>query len=199
MQVPRLLLVRHGQTAWNTERRFLGRTDLPLDETGRAQAAALHARLSRTQVDAVWSSPLLRARQTIAGIGEPALVDALIEMDMGELEGLSGAEFAVKYPDLVRAWRDEPHAVALPGGERIEDVRERGLAAVRTIAGATAPGQTAVVVSHQLVLATVVGALSGAPLAQFRSFMHRNTGITTVEVHGAELRVVAFDDAGHLG
>ncbi len=181
------------------ERRFLGRTDLALDETGRAQAAALHARLSAMELHSVWSSPLLRARQTVAGLGEPRLVPGLIEMDMGELEGLSGGEFASKYPDLVRAWRDEPHAVSLPGGERIEQVRERGLVAVREIVAATGPGQTAVVVSHQLVLATVVGALSGAPLAQFRSFMHRNTGITTVEVHGAELRVVAFDDAGHVG
>ena len=127
--------------------------------------------------------------------------EGLVEMNMGDLEGLSGAEFAVSYPDLVRAWREEPHAVSIPGGETLADVQARGLAAVLAIAATVGPGDRVVAVTHQLVLASVVCALSGEPLSRFRSYMHRNTGITTLGIPdrpGAALEVVDFDDAAHL-
>lgn len=203
----RILLIRHGQTAWNVERRFLGRTDIPLDDVGIDQAARLGRRLAGTPLAAVWSSPLARARQTAAAIGH-ALPEArriepgLMEMDMGELEGLSGAAFVERYPDLVVAWRDQPHAVRIPGGEVLSDVQARGLAALERIAATVLPGETVAVVTHQLVLATVVCHHSGASLATFRTFMHRNTGITTLELSSGEparsTRVLTFDDAAHL-
>ena len=202
MQIRRLLLIRHGQTAWNVERRFLGRTDVPLDPVGLDQAARLGRRLADTPIAAVWTSPLARARQTAASIGGAlggaALPDeGLIEMHMGDLEGLSGVAFAERYPDLVLAWREEPHAVKLPGGEVLLDVQARGLEAIARIAATVEPGQTVAVVTHQLVLATVVCHHNGAPLSSFRSFMHRNTGVTTLEVADT-LRVMSFDDTTHL-
>lgn len=197
MHPPRLLLVRHGQTAWNIERRFLGRTDVPLDAIGRDQAARLARRLAATPLAAVWSSPLARAVQTATPLGAPRLDADLVEIDMGELEGLSGPEFLERWPDVARAWREHPHDVSLPGGEHLRDVQARGLAALARVGATVAPGETVVVVTHQILLATVVARLRGAPLAEFRTFMHRNTGITTVELDGAP-RVVSFDDAEHL-
>ena len=200
MHPPRLLLIRHGQTAWNVERRFLGRTDLPLDAVGEAQATRLGLRLAATPLAGVWSSPLTRARQTAAplpGGAAPRVHPGLVEIDMGRLEGLSGTEFLAEWPDVAAAWRDHPHAVELPGGERLADVQTRALAALAVVAADVAPGQTVAVVTHQLVLATLVCHYNGAPLATFRTYMHRNTGITTLEF-GDAARVVAFDDAAHL-
>ncbi len=197
MQPARVLLVRHGQTAWNVERRFLGRTDIPLDAIGLDQAARLARRLADTPLAAVWSSPLTRAVQTATPLGAPRTDAGLVEIDMGALEGLSGAEFAARHPDIAAAWRAEPHNVSLPGGERLADVQARGIDAFARIAATVGPGETIVVVTHQLLLATVVCHLSGASIAAYRTYMHRNTGITTVEV-GPEPRVVAFDDAAHL-
>jgi probable phosphoglycerate mutase len=201
LQGRRILLVRHGQTAWNIERRFLGRTDIPLDSVGEAQAARLVARLAGTRFATLWSSPLLRARQTARGLGDVRIDERLAEMDMGELEGLSGAEFASRYPALVVAWRDTPHDVALPGGETIAAVQARGVAAITAIAASVAPGEAVAVFTHQLVLATLVCHYSGEPLARFRTFMHRNTGITTLGLDdgGGPPRVLRFDDADHLG
>ena len=193
----RLLLIRHGQTAWNVERRFLGRTDLPLDAIGLDQAARLGRRFAGTPIAAVWTSPLARARQTAAPIGAALPEAGLVEMDMGELEGLSASLFAQRYPDLVVAWRDQPHAVRLPGGEVLADVQARGLEAVARIAATVAPGETVAVVTHQLVLATVVCHHSGAPLSAFRTFMHRNTGVTTLALDETP-HILAFDDATHL-
>jgi probable phosphoglycerate mutase len=193
----RILLIRHGQTAWNVERRFLGRTDIPLDATGEAQAARLGERMAGIRLDALWSSPLARARQTAAPLGAPAIEPGFIEMDMGELEGLAGVEFAARYPALVAAWRDTPHDVRLPGGEDLVDVQARGLAAFTRVVRTVGPGQVVAVVTHQLVLATVVCHLAGEPLARFRTFMHRNTGITTVDL-GDTPRLGRVDDADHL-
>jgi broad specificity phosphatase PhoE len=183
LQPARLLLVRHGQTAWNVERRFLGRTDIPLDATGEAQAARLGQRLAAERFDALWASPLARARQTAAVLGQPRTTAGFIEMDMGELEGLSGSE--------------APHAVSLPGGECLVDVQARGLRAFAELTRDLQPGQQAVVVTHQLVLATLVCHLAGAPLADFRTFMHKNTGITTVLLEERP-RLLSINDAAHL-
>lgn len=189
--------MRHGQTAWNVARRFLGRTDVPLDAVGLDQAARLARRLTNTRLAAVWSSPLARAHQTARRIGEPRLDDGLLEIDMGALEGLSPTEFLAQWPDVARAWRERPHDVALPGGEHLDDVQARGLDAMARIGRTLAPGETVVVVTHQILLASVVCRYQGAPLADFRRFMHRNTGITTVELGDAPT-VLGFDDATHL-
>lgn len=195
LQGGRLLLIRHGQTAWNAERRFLGRTDLALDDVGRAQAARLGARLAG-QVDRVWSSPLLRARETAGVVGVPSIDDDLTEMDMGELEGLLGHEVEARFPGLMTAWRDHPEAIVTPGGETLAAVEARGLAAITRIAATVRPGERVAVVTHQLLLATAICRLQGVSRAEYRRFMHRNTGITTLDA--ATLRPMTVDDAGHL-
>ncbi|MFN7144504.1 MAG: histidine phosphatase family protein, partial [Myxococcota bacterium] len=148
------------------------------------------------------SSPLARARQTAAPLGGTCPIavgvdEALVEIHMGELEGLSGADFAARWPEIAAAWRAEPHAVSLPGGERIAEVQARGVEAFARIARTVGPGETVVVVTHQILLATLVCHLRGSPICDFRTYMHRNTGVTTVEL-GETPRVVTFDDATHL-
>jgi broad specificity phosphatase PhoE len=195
LQALQLLLVRHGQTEWNATRRVLGRTDIPLDATGEAQAARLRGALPA--VHAVYASPLARARQTAAVLGEPRLVPELVEMDQGELDGLDPAGLAEKFGELALRWRADPAGVRLPGGETMDEVRERALTALHRIAGEHGPGETVAVVTHQLVISAVLCHLHGEPLASWRRFNHRNTAWSVVRWTEPPT-VLSTDTAPHL-
>src|SRR5438309_4580604 len=131
-----LLLVRHGETDWNAERRWQGHADVPLNERGREQAQRLADSLPVDAVDAIYASDLARARETAeilgARLGRPVVVDPdLREIDVGSREGLTGEEVGD------RPWDGEAH----------ENHGDRILRAVRTIAERH-PGQRVAVVSH---------------------------------------------------
>lgn len=191
-------LVRHGQTAWNVERRFLGRTDIPLDAVGRAQAASVGAALRGVGFAALFTSPLTRARETAGAIGDPVLVAGLAEMDMGELEGLSAAECQARWPTLLPRWRDTPAEVHIPGGETLAEVQARVLAAFHTTLAPFPPGTRVGMVTHQLALASLLCALAARPLAEFRSFGHRNGAYARVRVAPGRAEIVAVDQGDHL-
>lgn len=131
-------LVRHGETAWSLTGQHTGRTDLPLTEHGRAEGAALGARLRGTTFAAVFSSPRLRARQTCEaiGLGDAMTIDPdLAEWDYGEYEGLRLAEIRARRPDW-DLFRD-----GCPGGElpaQVADRADRLIARLRAIDGAVA-------------------------------------------------------------
>jgi broad specificity phosphatase PhoE len=156
----RIVLWRHGQTAWNLERRFQGKTDVPLDETGLAQAersARLLAALSPTEI---LSSDLQRATataQTLSRItGIPVAYDRdLRERDGGEWEGLTDTQISERYPEARAIW--EP-----PGGESSEQVAKRVAAALDRAAERLPPGGLLVAASH--------GAAIRLGIAQFLGF-----------------------------
>ena len=132
-----LLLVRHGETDWNAERRWQGHADVPLNERGREQARALAEQLAGDSIDAIYSSDLSRARDTadIVGtrLGVPVVVDAdLREIDVGAVEGLTWEQ-----SQAFEGWQGEPH----------EAHAERVLAAVNRIAERH-PGERILVVTH---------------------------------------------------
>src|SRR5207302_8859209 len=115
-----LHLVRHCQTAWNVEGRFLGCTDLPLTEAGQAQAALLVNAFARIPLVAVYASDLQRAVTTAAPIAAahnlPVRTDPrLREMHQGELEGFTGKEIRPRFADFFAAWEADPADVAVPG------------------------------------------------------------------------------------
>jgi broad specificity phosphatase PhoE len=140
----RIVVVRHGQTEWSVAGRHTGRTDLALNEVGRAQAVALSAVLGDEQFDRVLCSPLLRARDTcaLAGFGERAeVLDDLAEWDYGDYEGLTTVEIRDRVPGWY-LWRD-----GCPGGENVQDVgarADRALTALRSFSADDAPFQTLV-------------------------------------------------------
>lgn len=197
----RLLLARHGQTAWNRQRRFLGRTDIPLDDTGLTQAQALAAQLSPSfllpyRLDRIVSSPLGRARQTalpaaqLHGL-EVEIHSDLSEMDQGELEGQPGAILLERYPDLLRRWVDDPTHLRLPGGETLGECQARGVAALQEIARMSTEGSTVLVISHQMVIASSLCYALGLPLRHFRQCSHENTAFSLLEVQGDRLTLLS--------
>lgn len=139
-----ILLVRHGETDWNRERRVQGHTDRPLNETGRAQARALAEEIAGEPLDAVYSSDLVRAHETARILAEPrglgvTVIPGLRERDFGTWEGMTDDEILHRFP----------HAQGRPWGdaESPEEMSRRVLEALRRIAE-THPGGRVLVVAH---------------------------------------------------
>jgi len=165
--VTRLILIRHGETDWNRALRIQGSTDIPLNETGRAQARATAAAL-RADLDPantlLVASDLSRARETAEiigaelGLGAPALSPALRERSYGDAEGLTAAEFADRWGE----W----HTADVPRAETRAALRARALAGLQQVVddarrGASAAERTVLVVAHGALIREVIGHASG--------------------------------------
>jgi broad specificity phosphatase PhoE len=145
-RLPEIVLVRHGETEWSRDGRHTGRTDVPLTEPGRREAAALGDSLRAWQFELVLASPLARAAETcrLAGLGEVALLaDDLLEWDYGAYEGRKTKEIREEHPGWT-LWRD-----GVPGGETAADV---GARADRVVARLRDAGGDAAVFAHGHVL-----------------------------------------------
>ncbi|HEY7836948.1 MAG TPA: histidine phosphatase family protein [Solirubrobacteraceae bacterium] len=147
-------LARHGQTAYNLEGRFQGQQQIPLDATGRAQAAELAERAVPYGFRALWCSPLLRARETAdavaARIGLEPVEDArLMETDAGEWTDRSFAEVRARAPELFDAFASADPGFAFPGGESFAQQEVRVAAALRDVEAGALP---ALVVCHGMVI-----------------------------------------------
>jgi broad specificity phosphatase PhoE/ribonuclease HI len=167
------LLLRHGQTPLSTERRFAGRSDIPLTDIGQRQAAAAAARLAeRGGINVIVTSPLRRTRRTAEAVAEttgaPVVVeDDLVETDFGKWEGLSFAEAGAQDPDHLKAWLGGAD-VAPPGGESFAAAGRRVLGALDRLLAAY-PEQTVLIVSHVTPIKTILcRALLAPPAALFR-------------------------------
>jgi broad specificity phosphatase PhoE len=148
--VTTILLVRHGETDWNSEGRWQGHADRPLNEAGRAQALALADSLAGRHIDAVYSSDLVRAHATARivadRVGLPVELDAgLREVDVGEWSGRSHDDLERSDPEGFRRWREG--GKGWRGGESYEQMGERVVATVLEIARRH-PGGTVLVVTH---------------------------------------------------
>jgi probable phosphoglycerate mutase len=147
-----LVLLRHGRTSWNLERRAQGHSDVELDETGHAQATAVAPYLAGLAPVLLWSSDLARARQTAEYVAKEAALEIrldprLREFDLGERTGLTMDEFAEAYPQEYREFR-AGHYDVVPGGEGRADVVARVTACVEEALAALSPGECGVVVGH---------------------------------------------------
>jgi broad specificity phosphatase PhoE/ribonuclease HI len=197
------LLLRHGQTALSTERRFAGLSDIELTETGVRQAKLAAERLAaRGGVDVIVASPLRRTRQTAeevaAATGAPVEYDDdLRETDFGGWEGLTFTEAQRRWPDEVAAWLADP-AAAPPGGESFAAVAVRVQAARERLMAAHAR-ETVLVVSHVTPIKTLLTeALLAPPAAMYR--MHLDVGsLSEIDWYSDGPAVVrSLNDTAHL-
>jgi probable phosphoglycerate mutase len=196
------LLLRHGQTPMSVQKRYAGRSDVPLTDVGIRQAVDAAKRLASAGISVIVSSPLQRAVQTaeeVAAVtGVPVVTDdGFRETDFGAWEGLTFAEVAERWPAELTTWLADP-AVAPPAGESFAEVSERVTAAMhRVLAGRE--GQTVLVVSHVTPIKTLVAAaLLAPPPALYR--MHLDVAALCVidwyPDGPAVLR--SFNDTAHL-
>ena len=180
-----IYLVRHGETDWNLAKRIQGSTDIPLNDTGRAQAATTGQLLDRRSWDAIYSSPLGRARETAeiiareTGLDSPVLVDALVERQYGDAEGLDYRTIEERYP----------LGAPVPGREEREDVAARVLPAIMSIADEH-PGESIIIVSHGGVIRTILQTVA----ADTDHGTIRNGSVHSFSHLDGTLELVTFDD-----
>jgi alpha-ribazole phosphatase len=166
----RVVLVRHAETEESARGRCYGRLDVLLSPRGLRQAQALADALAGLPLAAVYSSPLARALDTAWPLAaaralEPTVLEALAELDFGDVEGLTYDEIEAGRPDLFHAWMDDPATVRFPGGESLADLRARVLPALEQIR-ARHEREAVAVVAHggvvRVVLADALGLEDGA-------------------------------------
>jgi broad specificity phosphatase PhoE len=196
----RLVLARHGETVWHEENRYAGRTDVALTERGVAQAVQLAAWARDAKLNAVWSSPLSRARLTALPAAEAASVplqvsEQLREIDFGRAEGKTDAEMRMLFPEERAAFVRDPVMHYLPDGEDPVRAAERGTAALHAIAEASGEGGRALVVAHNTLLRLVLCSLMGMPLARYRSSFPSfgNGTITEIAISGSSVGLLSFN------
>ncbi|UBU11129.1 histidine phosphatase family protein [Nonomuraea gerenzanensis] len=157
----RIVCLRHGQTLWNVEQRFQGHSDIPLDETGVAQAARAASLLASLRPTMIVSSDLMRANDTALALGRLVGLDVAIDKDFrerggGQWEGLTREEIAARWPEEYAAWE-------APDGEPVTDVAARVATAMRRWAARVDDDGLLVVVSHGAALRLGICELLGLP------------------------------------
>ncbi|HEV2638329.1 MAG TPA: histidine phosphatase family protein [Actinocrinis sp.] len=167
----RIVLWRHGQTAWNLENRLQGQSDIPLDEVGHAQAAKAARLLAALRPQAIVSSDLIRAADTaqaLAGLVKlPVTLDkGLRETYVGAWQGLTDAEIKAKFPEEEKAWRAD-RSIRRGGGEIESDVVARAVPAINAALESLPARGTLVVVSHGGTIRVAIGGLLGLPPAHW--------------------------------
>lgn len=199
----RFILVRHGQTEWNRIERFRGRADVPLNQNGLQQAQATGRRIAREwQVEAVYASPLSRAVRTAEAIAVHFSLPvqphpALIDIDYGEWQGLTPDEAAVHWQSELERWFQQPHLCQIPGGESLEDLRQRGLQAIGKLAKQHS-GQTIVVVGHTVINRVILLAILGLGNDRFWHLRQDTCAINVFEEANGDFTLVCLNDTCHL-
>ena len=158
-------LARHGQTAYNAEGRFQGHLPVPLDDTGREQAAALAEAAAKVELRSLWCSPLARARETAAIVGQriglrPRDDARFAETDTGDWTGRSFAEVRAEDPDGFRRFEISDPAFRYPGGESFAEQAARVQAGLHDLRACPA-ALPALVVCHRGVIRLALAAASG--------------------------------------
>jgi len=198
----RIYLVRHGQTAWNKEEIFRGRTDVPLNETGLREAQLAGEYFREMEIHAIYSSPLLRALETAQKIAEVQRLEVrslqgIIDMCFGEWEGQSLKDVQEKDGQRFQQWKNEPHLVKIPGGETLDDVRDRAMAVLeKTIKSHS--GKTLLFVSHRVVNKVILCSILGLDNSHFWQIGQDTTAINLIQHRDGKYVLSLLNEACHL-
>jgi len=196
-----IILVRHGQTAWNKDEVFRGQIDIELDEAGLKQAELLGKYLGHRKLEAIYSSPLQRAVQTAEAIARHhgltvEITAGLNDIDFGEWQGLSLEEVKNKYSKLHSAWVTTPHRVRFPSGESLDDVRKRAVAPVNEVV--EKHERAVVLVSHRVVHKVLMCALLGLDNSHFWNIRLDTCGLTTFEFTDGQFVLTGLNNTSFL-
>ena len=209
----KLILVRHGETYWNEERRIQGGdSDIALNDTGLEQARKLATFLQNERIIAILSSPLQRATATAEVIAShhqlPVEVDqGLRELRVGELEGMSVSNLGITFSQFLVQWWQDRGATKLPNGESLAELQERAWRAVERLlekprrVGANPEHSegTIVVVSHYFVILAIILKALDLPLDCFTKFKVDPGGVSILEFRDSGPRLVTFNDTSYQG
>jgi len=199
----KLFLIRHGETAWNKDERFRGRTNIPLNDNGILQARLTAKFLFKYKIDVIYSSPMLRALQTAEEINrerdiEIRVDEGFADMDFGQWEGMMVSEVREKYPELFSVWVSTPDRCQVPGGESFRMVLDRSLKTIdeiRKLKGI----DTVLVITHRVVTMLLLCHYLGIDLARFWNIRQEPTAMNVVSFNGNnEYCVELINETCHL-
>lgn len=194
--------MRHGETIWNSELRYQGQRDIPLNDIGRAQAERVRERLAHEEFAAVYSSDLERASQTAAiiaqgrGLRHECLVE-LREASFGAWEGLTYAEASARFPDIAKARRNDPERTQPPNGESLAQVRDRALGAVEGLLERHGE-ETVLIAGHGGPLRALLCGLLGLDLRFAWRLRLDNCGLSVVDTYPEGSILSLLNDVYHL-
>jgi len=197
-----IYLVRHGQTAWNKEEIFRGRTDIPLDEIGLKQAELAGEYFKAMVIQGVYSSPLSRAWQTAEPIAlfqnlKAQPIEGIIDMSFGNWEGHALQEIERIDPETYRQWREEPHLAKLPGGESLDDVRFRAMAALEWVIKKHPEGSV-VLISHRVVNKVLICGILGIDNSHFWQIAQDTAAINLIQYKRGRYVLSFMNETCHL-
>ena len=204
--MPKFVLVRHGESVWNSEGRMQGNLDPELSPRGKRQAGLLvshlRTRLPRS-VGAIYASPLQRAAQTAEEIGRafhlPVIHDHdLREMHLGAWEGKTVAEIQASAPEHYEQWLEDPLTHPAPGGEDLRAFERRVVGALQRMQQAH-PGTNLIVVSHGGVIRAILCFALGLDIRYLFRLKQNNTAVSQIKLEGRVRQVLLLNDTCHLG
>lgn len=196
MKPTHLCIARHGETDWNKSGILQGWFDIPINDLGRSQAHALAAQLANAKFDAIWSSPLARARETADIVAStlqlppPACHDGLKEKHFGAIQGIPKSELAELNPALLEQILRRNPAAEFVGGESLDEFVDRVLAALEEI-GARHAGERVLVVTHGWVMDVVTRHINGHCRSTVLHLKPKNGECLWVELAQQQLRALA--------
>lgn len=202
-----ILLIRHGETDWNVDKRLQGHIDIPLNEAGQRQAQALGEALAGEPLDAIFSSDLQRAHETAQAVsavsGLPVQIDAgLRERSYGAFEGLRPTDIQERYPEAYGQWKAREPDARYPSGEErhAETMREFYQRSVDAVGRVLASGsyKKVAIVAHGGVLECIHHWASGTEFAQPRSFDIFNASVNRLHWDGQRLHIRSWGEIDHL-
>jgi len=198
-----LMLIRHGETYWNRERKFQGIGNSFLTELGIRQAEAAASALAGEHFDAVYASPLERSRKTaeiIAGSPDSRIIfdEQLVEWKLGVFEGLTLEDIEERYPEEYQHFRSREPDYIIPGGESSRQRYDRTVECLERIAG-NHPGGRILVITHRGILDSVIRRIMFVPLDKTIAYSQFNCGLNTIEIDGDIWRLLTWGDKRHLG
>lgn len=199
----KLILVRHGETEWNRQRRIQGsRSDTRLSQEGLKEADRLAAALRSEPIDAIYSSPLKRAAETAQILADACkvpvrLVDELREIDLGELDGMFERELTGRYEEAWKGLREGNASTPLPGGESLQDVQKRTSWAIDRMLERHVDG-TVVVVAHLLTNLAILCQALEMDLSQVIQLRQAPASITVLDMTTRGNSLALYNDTCHL-
>ncbi len=194
----KLILIRHGSTDWNLEKKYCGFINIGLNDKGKKQALCLYKRLRREKIYKVYSSGSKRAIQTAKIIFKGRAIKKvpdLGEVHFGVFEGLTHREIMKKHAKIYKKWLNNPFCVAIPGGEDLSGFRERVINAIKKIISLN-PDKTIAVVSHGGVISILICAILKSK--NFWKQIPSSASLNIVEYKNGKANIKLLNDIAHL-
>ena len=196
-------LVRHGETEWNHLGRFQGQYDTLLNARGQDQARVTALAAKNWAISSIYASPLTRTMQVAHEISEQlglpvAARDGLMELSLGQLEGVTGEEMRAGWPEVFNTWNRSPETIEMPGGESLATLEDRAWQVILELEAQHDPQDNLLIVSHNFAIRAICGKLLGIPLANFHRLQLALSSVSIFESGQRGRRLLTYNSTCHL-